>query len=172
MNGVDAVLLATGNDWRAVEAGAHAYAARERRATARWRSGARDGGRLCAASCRCRSRSAPSAARCTSTPARAWRWRILGRLVGRATSAEVAAAAGLATNLAALRALATEGIQRGHMALHARAVARAAGATGELVERVAASSPRSATSSRSAPARSSRGCASSSTPRRSPSSST
>jgi hydroxymethylglutaryl-CoA reductase len=52
--------------------------------------------------------------------------------------AALAAAAGLATNLAALRALATEGIQRGHMALHARGVARAAGATGELVERVAA----------------------------------
>jgi hydroxymethylglutaryl-CoA reductase len=52
--------------------------------------------------------------------------------------AALAAAAGLATNLAALRALATEGIQRGHMALHARGVARAAGATGDLVERVAA----------------------------------
>ena len=50
----------------------------------------------------------------------------------------LAGAAGLATNLAALRALATEGIQRGHMALHARGLARAAGATGELVEQVAA----------------------------------
>jgi hydroxymethylglutaryl-CoA reductase len=52
--------------------------------------------------------------------------------------AALAAAAGLATNLAALRALATEGIQRGHMALHARGLARAAGATGDLVDRVAA----------------------------------
>ena len=52
--------------------------------------------------------------------------------------AALAGAAGLATNLAALRALATEGIQRGHMALHARGVARAAGATGDLVDRVAA----------------------------------
>src|SRR5437763_11693882 len=52
--------------------------------------------------------------------------------------AAVAGAAGLATNFAALRALATEGIQRGHMALHARGLARAAGATGELVDRVAA----------------------------------
>ena len=50
----------------------------------------------------------------------------------------IAGAAGLATNLAALRALATEGIQRGHMALHARGLARAAGATGGLVDRVAA----------------------------------
>ena len=52
--------------------------------------------------------------------------------------AAVAGAAGLATNFAALRALATEGIQRGHMALHARGLARAAGATGDLVEQVAA----------------------------------
>jgi hydroxymethylglutaryl-CoA reductase len=52
--------------------------------------------------------------------------------------AAIAGAAGLATNFAALRALATEGIQRGHMALHARGLARAAGATGELVDRVAA----------------------------------
>ena len=52
--------------------------------------------------------------------------------------AALAGAAGLATNLAALRALATEGIQRGHMALHARGLARAAGATGEMLERVAA----------------------------------
>jgi hydroxymethylglutaryl-CoA reductase len=52
--------------------------------------------------------------------------------------AALCGAAGIATNLAALRALATEGIQRGHMALHARCLARAAGATGELVDRVAA----------------------------------
>jgi hydroxymethylglutaryl-CoA reductase len=51
--------------------------------------------------------------------------------------AALAGAAGLATNFAALRALATEGIQRGHMSLHARGVARAAGATGDLVDRVA-----------------------------------
>jgi hydroxymethylglutaryl-CoA reductase len=51
--------------------------------------------------------------------------------------AAIVGAAGLATNLAALRALATDGIQRGHMALHARSLARAAGATGELVDRVA-----------------------------------
>ena len=50
----------------------------------------------------------------------------------------IAAAVGLASNLAALRALATDGIQRGHMGLHARSVAVAAGATGEIVDRVAA----------------------------------
>ena len=52
--------------------------------------------------------------------------------------AEVMAAVGLAQNLAAIRALATEGIQRGHMALHARQVAVAAGAQGEAVDRIAA----------------------------------
>jgi hydroxymethylglutaryl-CoA reductase len=52
--------------------------------------------------------------------------------------AEIIVAVGLAQNFAAIRALATEGIQRGHMALHARQVAIAAGATGELIERVAA----------------------------------
>ena len=62
----------------------------------------------------------------------------LAGVTGADRLAALAAAAGLATNLAALRALATEGIQRGHMALHARGLARAAGATGELVERVAA----------------------------------
>jgi hydroxymethylglutaryl-CoA reductase len=52
--------------------------------------------------------------------------------------AEIIVAVGLAQNLAAIRALATEGIQRGHMSLHARQVAIAAGATGDEVERVAA----------------------------------
>jgi hydroxymethylglutaryl-CoA reductase len=147
MNGVDAVLVATGQDWRAVEAGAHAYAARSGtyRPLAVWReepgpmSGESEppgligelvmpiavgtvGGAL---------HGHPSA-------------RFALELAGVSSNghadrlAALAAAAGLATNLAALRALATEGIQRGHMALHARGVARAAGATGEMIDRVAA----------------------------------
>jgi hydroxymethylglutaryl-CoA reductase len=63
------------------------------------------------------------------------------RLMGITTASELAeiiVAVGLAQNLAALRALATEGIQRGHMSLHARQVAIAAGASGELIEKVAA----------------------------------
>jgi len=52
--------------------------------------------------------------------------------------AEIIVSVGLAQNMAALRALATEGIQRGHMSLHARQVAIAAGASGELIEKVAA----------------------------------
>ena len=135
MNGVDAVLVATGQDWRAVEAGAHAYAARTGvyRPLAVWRERndhlegelvmpiavGTVGGAL---------HSHPGA-------------RLALELAGVDHAdrlAALAGAAGLATNLAALRALATEGIQRGHMELHARRVARAAGATGELVDRVAA----------------------------------
>jgi hydroxymethylglutaryl-CoA reductase len=135
MNGVDAVLLATGQDWRAVEAGAHAYAARTGvyRPLAVWRE---DGDTLvgelvmpiAVGTVGGALHSHPSA-------------RLALELAGVTHAdklAAIAGAAGLATNLAALRALATEGIQRGHMALHARGVARAAGATGELVDRVAA----------------------------------
>jgi len=134
MNGVDAVLVATGQDWRAVEAGAHAYAARtgSYRPLAVWR--ARPGGLdgelvmpMAVGTVGGALNVHPGA-------------RLALDLAGAHTADRLAAivgAAGLATNLAALRALATEGIQRGHMALHARVLARAAGATGELVDRVA-----------------------------------
>jgi hydroxymethylglutaryl-CoA reductase len=136
MNGIDAVALACGQDWRAIEAGAHVYAVRD----GRYRS--------------------------LSTWTRDHQGNLVGTLelplavgtVGGATRvhpgakvalkilavqtarelAEVMAAVGLAQNLGALRALSTEGIQRGHMALHARQVAIAAGATGDQVPAVAA----------------------------------
>jgi len=118
MNGIDAVLLATGQDWRAVEAGAHAWAARSGRygPLSRWRAG-RDGvlrGTL----------TLPMAVGVVGGavqkhPAMRAALRLAG--VERARDlAELAAAVGLAQNLAALRALAAEGIQRGHMRLHAR----------------------------------------------------
>jgi hydroxymethylglutaryl-CoA reductase len=120
MNGVDAVVLATGNDWRAVEAAAHAYAARSGRYSplATWRF-ADDGqtleGRL----------EIPLSLGIVGGALRAHRGaRLALQLLGAKSSADLAmvtAAAGLATNLSALRALATEGIQRGHMALHHRA---------------------------------------------------
>ena len=122
MNGVDAVLVATGQDWRAVEAGAHAYAARSGRYTAlsRWRvteSGLR--GELtmplAVGTVGGAARSHPAAAPAIH--------RLLGA-DGASSLARVIAACGLAQNLAALRALATEGIQRGHMELHARKAAR------------------------------------------------
>jgi hydroxymethylglutaryl-CoA reductase len=135
MNGVDAVVIATGNDWRAVEAGAHAYAARSGRyqPLAVWR---RDGdaveGRL----------ELPLALGTVGGtlrvhPAARLSLRMLG-VTDAQQLAAIAASVGLASNLAAVRALATDGIQRGHMGLHARSVALAAGAAGHLVERVAA----------------------------------
>ncbi len=134
MNGIDAVVIATGNDWRAVEAGAHAFAARSGayKPLSVWR---RDGDVLVG------ELEVPLAVGTVGGtlrvhPAARLSLRMLGS--PRATElAAIAAATGLASNLAALRALATVGIQRGHMALHARGVAVAAGATAQEVERVA-----------------------------------
>ena len=134
MNGVDSVVVATGNDYRAVEAGAHSYAARGGvyRPLAVWR---RDGERLYG------ELEMPLALGTVGGTLRVHPTARLALKLGQVTSADdlamLAASAGLASNLAALRALATEGIQRGHMSLHARSVATAAGASLEEVERVA-----------------------------------
>ena len=137
MNGVDAVLLATGQDWRAVEAGAHAYASLSGvyRPLAIWRERA-DGQGLDGELCMPLAVGTVGGALHVHPGA-----RLALDLAGVHSAdrlAAIVATAGLATNLAALRALATEGIQRGHMSLHARSLARAAGATGELLDRVAA----------------------------------
>jgi hydroxymethylglutaryl-CoA reductase len=135
MNGIDAVAMATGQDWRAIEAGAHAYAARSGHYTSlsTWHQDDRGNlvGRLelplAVGIVGGATRSHPTA-------------QVALKLLGVETAqelAEVMAAVGLAQNLAAIRALATEGIQKGHMALHARQVALAAGAEGEEIERVA-----------------------------------
>ena len=118
MNGVDAVLIATGNDWRAVEAGAHAYAARDGSYTSLSRWWAADEGALegtlemplAVGTVGGATRVHPGAQACL-------------RLMDVSSAqelAEVVVSVGLAQNLAALRALATEGIQRGHMELHSR----------------------------------------------------
>jgi degradative hydroxymethylglutaryl-CoA reductase len=135
MNGVDAVVLATGNDWRAMEASAHAYAARDGRyrPLAVWRKD--DTGWLVG------QMSLPAAVGVVGGATRVHPvCRLAIEILGTATGAElgqVMAAAGLASNLAALRALATEGIQRGHMSLHARSVALGAGAQGHEIDRLA-----------------------------------
>jgi len=135
MNGVDAVAVACGQDWRAVEAGAHAYAARDGRYTSLSRWGKTGGGDLVG------TLEMPLAVGIVGGASRVHptarvALKVLG--VGSARElSEVMAAVGLAQNLGAIRALATEGIQRGHMELHARQVAVAAGATGDLVDRVA-----------------------------------
>jgi hydroxymethylglutaryl-CoA reductase len=135
MNGVDAVVVATGNDWRATEAGAHAFATR----TGRYRSLSKfwkrpDGhleGEL----------ELPLALGTVGgatkvDPAAQAALKLLGapnaKLLG-----EIAASVGLAQNVAALRALSDEGIQKGHMALHATNIAMMAGARGAEVERLA-----------------------------------
>lgn len=136
MNGISAVALATGNDTRAIEAGAHAYAATRSGGygpLTRWeKTAAGDlsgvievpmpvgivGGA---------TKAHPTARACL-------------KIMGASTAdrlARVAAAVGLVQNFSAMRALATEGIQRGHMSLHARNVAIAVGATGDDIDRIA-----------------------------------
>jgi hydroxymethylglutaryl-CoA reductase len=135
MNGIIAVVLATGNDHRAIEAGAHAYAALKGPYTSisKWTKNVNGdlegvielpmavgliGGAV---------KTHPVA-------------RVAMKILGVKTAnefAEVLAAVGLAQNLAALRALANEGIQRGHMSLHARNIAITAGAKDDMVDRVA-----------------------------------
>ncbi|MBN1231209.1 MAG: hydroxymethylglutaryl-CoA reductase, degradative [Anaerolineales bacterium] len=135
MNGVDAVVISTGNDWRAVEAGAHAFAARNGVYTSlsQWRKG--DNGDLlgelemplAVGTIGGATRVHPAAQAAVK----------LMRVKTAQELSQVIVSVGLAQNLAALRALATEGIQRGHMGLHARQVAIAAGAQGDQIEYIA-----------------------------------
>ncbi len=131
MNGVDAVAVATGNDWRGIEAGAHAFACRDGayRSLTTW--SIEDGhfvGTI----------ELPMAVTIVGPAAEAHpRVRLALRVLGVTSARElggIMAAVGLASNMAAMRALATEGIQKGHMALHARAVSHAAGARGPAAE--------------------------------------
>src|SRR5713101_4453964 len=135
MNGVTAVCLATGNDTRAIEAGAHAYAARTGHYSplTRWRrdeNGDLEG-----------FIEIPAAVGIVGGitavhPAAKISLKILGVKTARELG-EVMASVGLAQNMAALRALAAEGIQKGHMSLHARNIAAMAGAQGDLIDLVA-----------------------------------
>jgi len=131
MNGIDALAIATGNDWRAIEAGAHAYAARSGgyRSLSHWEMHA---GHLVG------TLELPMAVSTVGPLVQSHpRVRLALRLLNVGGARELAgimAAVGLASNLGAMRALATEGIQKGHMALHARAVSHAAGARGAEAE--------------------------------------
>lgn len=135
MNGVDAVVIATGNDWRAIEAAAHAYAARSGRysSLSKWEKDTN--GNLVGYLEMPMAVGTVGGATNVHPTAQA-SLQIL-RVNSSAELAEIVVSVGLAQNLAALRALATEGIQRGHMRLHARQVATASGATGEEIDRVA-----------------------------------
>jgi hydroxymethylglutaryl-CoA reductase len=139
MNGVDAVVIATGNDWRAAEAGAHAYAARSGRYAplAVWRRVEGEGGEAIEGRLELPLALGTVGGTLRVHPGARLSLAMLGVSSAQELAA-IAASVGLASNLAAVRALATDGIQRGHMGLHARSVALAAGALGEQVERVAA----------------------------------
>lgn len=158
-NGIDAVAIATGNDWRALEAGAHAYACRDGRyrALTDWRVVTGPTAGQLESDEQTQSAASVSNQRDVALFGRLELPLAVG-IVGGATRAhpvaqialkilgvqsanelsEIMAAVGLAQNLAAIRALATEGIQRGHMSLHARQVAVAAGAQGADVDQIAA----------------------------------
>jgi hydroxymethylglutaryl-CoA reductase len=135
MNGVSAVILATGNDTRAVEAGAHAYAARDGRYTSLTRYEINKDGDLSG------SIELPLAVGLIGGatnihPTAQACLKILGVTTAERL-ARIIAAVGLAQNFSALKALATVGIQSGHMALHAQNIAIMAGATGDEVDAVA-----------------------------------
>jgi hydroxymethylglutaryl-CoA reductase len=140
MNGIDAVAVATGNDWRALEAGAHAYAAREGRYTSLsdWSLLTTKDGSVTHLRGKLKMPlsvgTVGGATRAHPTARTAM--KILKNPNAR-TLAEIMVAVGLAQNLAAMRALAAEGIQQGHMRLHARQIALAAGAQGSQIQTVA-----------------------------------
>lgn len=136
MNGIDSLAIATGNDWRAIEAGVHAWAAADGRYTALTRWTVADDGRL-AGEITLPLKVGTVGGTLELNPAAG----IGLRIAGTASAGELArlmAAVGLAQNFAAIRALATSGIQQGHMKLHARAVATAASVPDELFDDVVA----------------------------------
>ncbi|CUJ95150.1 3-hydroxy-3-methylglutaryl-coenzyme A reductase [Achromobacter sp. 2789STDY5608615] len=135
MNGIDPVIVATSNDWRAVEAGAHAYACRDGRYTSltHWEKDA--SGALVG------TLEMPMPVGLVGGATKTHPLARLALKIMAVRSAqelgEIAVAVGLAQNLGALRALATEGIQRGHMALHARNIALTVGAVGAEIDQLA-----------------------------------
>ncbi|MEM3237794.1 MAG: hydroxymethylglutaryl-CoA reductase, degradative [Thermoplasmata archaeon] len=133
MNGIDAVIVATSNDWRAVEAGAHAYAAlKGYDSLTKWET-SEDGDLIGTIELPIAIGVIGGAT--SSNPKAKIARKILNVNTAQEFS-EVLASVGLAQNFAAIRALATEGIQRGHMGLHARNIAIMAGAKGEEIEKV------------------------------------
>jgi hydroxymethylglutaryl-CoA reductase len=135
MNGIDSVLVATGNDWRAVEAGAHAFASKsgKYRSLSRW---FKDDQGFLAGELTLPISVGSVGGTLSVHPTAQFANRLLGQPNAIRLS-EILASVGLAQNLSAVRALVTEGIQKGHMALQARSLAIRVGATGEEIEQVA-----------------------------------
>ena len=134
MNGIDALAIATGNDWRAIEAGAHAYAARSGRYVALTHWSVDDSGDLLG-KIELPLKPGTVGGTLSSNPAAALGLAISG-VESASQLAELMAAVGLAQNFAALRALSSSGIQHGHMRLHARSLAAAAGTPDHLLDHV------------------------------------
>lgn len=135
LNGIDPVVVATGNDWRAIEAGAHAYAARSGRYTSLsvWEQ---DGGGNLVGTLELPMAVGIVGGATKVHPAAQAALKLLN-VTSAGELGAIIACAGLATNLAAMRALASEGIQQGHMGLHARQIAMAAGAPNAMIDEVA-----------------------------------
>src|SRR5699024_9255535 len=135
MNGIDPVVIATGNDWRAVEAGAHAYAARHGKYSSMTTWSVDAEGNLIG------ELELPMSVGTVGGSIRvhplAKRSLEILDISSAKELAQVIVAVGLAQNLGALKALATDGIQKGHMSLHSRSVAIAAGAKGEMIDIIA-----------------------------------
>jgi hydroxymethylglutaryl-CoA reductase len=135
MNAISAITLATANDWRAIEAGAHAYAARGGQYSSLTKYEITDEGHL-AGSIEIPMALGTIGGATKVHPIAQVCLKIMG-VENAIDLAELTAAVGLAQNLAALRALSDEGIQRGHMKLHAKNIAKSVGATDDEIEQVA-----------------------------------
>ncbi|SHF73318.1 hydroxymethylglutaryl-CoA reductase, degradative [Ornithinibacillus halophilus] len=135
MNGIDPIVIATGNDWRAVEAGAHAYASRYGHYGSMTTWSVDNDGNLVG------ELELPMTVGIVGGSIRVHPISKIAHSILNVESAQelaqVIVAVGLAQNLGALKALVTDGIQKGHMALHSRSVAIAAGATGEMIDIIA-----------------------------------
>ena len=138
MNGVDPLVIATGNDWRAIEAGAHAWAARDGqyRSLSTWKLRLdADLGPCLRGNIELPMQVGTVGGTLRNHPTVRTNLKLLGEPSARELGGYIAVL-GLAQNLGALRALSTEGIQRGHMRMHARSVAAQAGAVGDEVDAV------------------------------------
>ena len=135
MNGIDPVVVATGNDWRAVEAGAHAWACRSGRYTSltTWE---KDASGAAVGTLELPMPVGLVGGATKTHPLSQLALKIMG-VSSAQELGEIIAAVGLAQNMGALRVLATEGVQRGHMALHARNLALVAGAVGDEIDTIA-----------------------------------
>ena len=135
MNGIDSLIIATGNDFRAIESGAHAYAARNGQYTSLTRYHKDKNGDLVG------EIEIPMAVGIVGGASNMHpKAKLCKKILGIKSSkelAEVAASLGLAQNFAAVFALSTVGIQKGHMSLHAKNIAVMAGATGDKIDKVA-----------------------------------